>query len=90
MKVLILTEDAIRREIRAGNLEVLVAIAFAIQPTLFADKVEAYKPDGFDGFRFVIKDSGNSYAMFNKDILKIAIEMMHKTGLKPEILSILN
>jgi len=81
-----LNDDAIRQELRKGNYEVLLVTAFAIQPTLFEDKVEVLELKG--GFKFIVKDTGNSYFIHNLEIMKIATDDLKRTGQRPEILKV--
>lgn len=84
---LVLTDRVIRREVADYNLEVLVVLAFAINPSKFTTHVEVYvHPDQKDVFRFKVKDTGNLYQLTTKDVFHMAIDLLIKNGRQSEVL----
>lgn len=83
---LVLSDGAVRREVDRGNLEVLVVIGFAVNPTKFASHVEVFQhPAEPRVYRYRVKSSGNVYTLSASDVFKTAMWMLLKKGRKAEV-----
>ena len=85
MQQVVLTSPEIRREVLAGNKEVLLVLAFAMEPTLFRNHVSAHPHEG-RSFRFIVQDTRNAYVLTMETILSIALGMTLSTKAQPQVL----
>jgi hypothetical protein len=84
---LILDDATIRREIASGNLDVLVVLGFALNPSLFASHVSVYRHEWIqNAFVYESKESGRKYVLFAKDVFRLALSITARTGKVPEVL----
>jgi len=86
----VLTEELIRKEAARNNLDILMVLGAALNPSMFADKVEIFEPNGQakNDYRvFRIRESGAAYALHFNTILRHAIQLYIETGRKCEILA---
>jgi len=85
--VLVLDDTTIRREIAKGNLDVLVVLGFALNPTLFASHVSVHQHEWIqNAFVYESKSSGRKYLLFAEDVFKLALSIAAQTGKVPEVL----
>jgi hypothetical protein len=84
---LILDDSTIRREVAAGNLDVLVVLGFALNPSLFDGHVSVYRHEWIqNAFVYVSKDSGRKYLLYAEYVLNLALSIAVQTGKVPEVL----
>jgi hypothetical protein len=85
---LILTEKRLREELSKNNPEVLLIIAAALNPMMFADKVDFLSPtSAVDDENYVvirISGTGNAYAIHFTTVAKLALILAAKTGKRSE------
>jgi len=89
-QALVLTERRLREEVSKNNPEVLLAMAAALNPMMFSDKVDFLKPTGpADEKNYVvirISETGNVYAIHFTTVAKLALVVAAKTGKRSEVL----
>jgi hypothetical protein len=88
-RALVLTEKVIQAKVAEGDCEVLLALAAAINPTMFSDKVEFYQADGSERSEYAvirIRETGNAYAVHFETAAKLALQLRARTGVRSEIL----
>jgi len=88
----ILAPEQIRKGLERRNVEILLVLGSALNPSKFATKVDAdaatpVNPTDADYVIFRVRESGNAYAIHKKTILSYAMEISTKTGRVCEILS---
>lgn len=87
-RALVLTEQILTREVANGNVDVALALAAALNPTMFANTVDFRDPTNVkDAYAVVrIRSSGKAYAIHFKTILMAAVKLYAETGEKCEVL----
>jgi hypothetical protein len=88
----ILSAERIRRGLEARNVEVMLVLGSALNPSKFASQVDAdaatpTDPAYANYVVFRVRKSGNAYAVHKKTILSYAMEIATRTGNTCEILS---
>lgn len=87
---LILTEKRLREEFSKNNSEVLLIMAAALNPMMFADKVNFLNPtNAMDDANYVVirvSATGNAYAIHFETVAKLALILAAKTGKRSEVM----
>lgn len=84
---LFLNDSQVRREVAAGNEDVLTIVGFALFPSLFTDDVRCYAHTTIkDAFVYEVKQTKRAYLLFLDEIARIALAFLRTTGRTPEVL----
>lgn len=85
---LVLTDELLAKEVANGDVDVALALAAALNPTMFANTVDFHNPtNAADPYAVIrIRSSGKAYAIHFKTILMAAAKVYAETGERCEIL----
>lgn len=89
-RALVLTGERLGEELAKSNPEVLLVIAAALNPTMFAEKVAFLTPShpaDDENYAIIrIPETGNAYAIHFETVAKLALIICAKTGKRSEVL----